>query len=439
MSIPAPILPTLIGLLAAALLCLRSVYNWRALKQGLGRTLLELGLIFIAWKHGFVLAHFSHVMTFFFPVVCLGILVFHLILPIERDPPPSTPAYPQLHRFATSPIILAAGFGLVLLALERSAHFYSDKNAGAGGGYHPGYLINCLKNNLNWIVSPRLQMARMGEELAKSEAYFSLPKIKAEVGQHRVDFFGMETGWIMLNHLTYWCRPMPMAYAAFNDDLVRANEAFFRDARTMPEYVICNVEGSTGRFVPQIDALALRALLDNYAPVLSERDLVLLKKNPFPPRDHLEKELLFDGKILLGDTVHLNDWSNQTLWVEVEIRRSLLGKALSFFYKPRLCYIGYHCVGIPKEHDAERFLTQLGRSGCMLTPLVENNWDLLNFYASRNELSKLRDLSELRRIEDFAFLYKPGSRLFFDKEIRIRLYAIPPPTQRIELHETTKE
>ena len=84
-------------------------------------------------------------------------------------------------------------------------------------------------------------MARMGEELAKAEAYFALPKIKAEVGQHRVDFFGMKTGWILLNHLTYWSRPMPMAYAAWNGELARANEAFFRDARTMPEYVICDV------------------------------------------------------------------------------------------------------------------------------------------------------------------------------------------------------
>ena len=75
-------------------------------------------------------AHFSHVMTFFFPVVCLGLLVFHLLLPIERDPPPGTPAYPKLHRFATSPIVLAAGFGLVLLALERSAHFYRTRTRG---------------------------------------------------------------------------------------------------------------------------------------------------------------------------------------------------------------------------------------------------------------------------------------------------------------------
>jgi hypothetical protein len=166
---------------------------------------------------------------------------------------------------------------------------------------------------------------------------------------------------------------------------------------------------------------------------------VLLKKNPFPPRDHLEKELLFDGKALFGDRIHLNAWTNQILWAEVEIRRSLLGKALSFFYKPRLCYIGYRCVGIPTEQDAERFITQLGRGGCMLTPLVENNWDLLDFYASRNDLSKLRNLSDLRRMEDFAFFYKPGDQWAFDKEFRIRLYAVPPPTQRIELHETLKE
>ena len=423
-SVSGPILAILIGLLAAVALGLRSVYNFWALKQGLARTLLELSLIFIAWKHGFVLAHFSHVMPFFFAVVCLGLLVFYLILPIERDPPPVTLAFPKLHRLAASPAVLAVGLGLVLLAVERSAHFYLATNPGAGGGYHPAYVINRLKNNLNWMVSPRLQMARMREDLAKAEALFSLPKIKAEVGQNRIDFFGTQTGWILLNHLTYWCRPMPVVDSAWNDELARANEAFFRNARTMPEYVMCNVMGYTGRFVPQIDACALRALLDNYTPVLSELSAVLLKKNPGPPRDHLEKELLFDGKIMLGDSIPLHGWSDRILWAEVEIRHSLLGKALSFFYKPRLCYIGYHCAGIPEQHG-ERFITQLGRSGCMLTPLVENGDDLLNFYASHN------DASALRRIKDFGFFCEPGDELFFDKEIRIRLYAIPPPARRI--------
>ena len=425
MCIPGPVLTTLLGLLAAATLCLRSVYNCWALKQGLARTVLELFLLFTAWKHGVVLEHFSHVMTFFFAVVCLGILVSYLLLPIEGDPPLGTPALSKLRRFVTSPWILVAGFGLVLLALARSAHFYSEESAGAGGGYHPGYFINGLKQNLKWIVSPRLQLAKMGEERGKAEAIFSLPDIKAEVGQNRVDFFGNETGWILLNHLTYGCRPMPTAYVAFNGYLTQANEAFYRDARTMPEYVICNIEGSTGRFVPQIDALALRALLDNYTPALSERALVLLKKNPFPPREHLQKELVFDGKTLLGGTVHLNTLSNQNVWVEAEIRRSLLGKALSFFYKPRLCYLVYHCVGIP-EARGERFLTQLGHGGCMLTPPIENNSDLLNFYSSHNDTGKLR------RIEDFTFYCEPGDRPFFDKEVRVRLYAIPPPTQRIE-------
>ena len=372
-SLPGPVLTTLIGLLVAALLGLRSVYNFRALKQGLARTLLELFLLFTAWKHGFVYEEFSHVMTFFFATVCVGLLVFHLLLPIERDPPPGTPAFPKLHRFATSPVVLAAGLGLVLLALGRSATA-GPKRPGASGGYHPGYLINRLKNNLDWMVSPRRQMARMREDLAKAEAYFALPRIKAEVGQQRVDYFGMKPGWILLNHLTYWSRPMPISHLAWNGELAQANEAFYRDARTMPEYVICDVYGYGARFVPQTDPLALRALLDNYVPVLWEWKLgwtfVLLKKNPFPPRDHLEKKLLLDVKTLLGDGVPLHEWSNQCLWLEVEIRRSLLGKALSFFYKPRLCHIGYHCVGTSEEHAA-RFITQLGRGGCMLTPLVE--------------------------------------------------------------------
>jgi hypothetical protein len=433
--VPGPLVTTLIGLWLAALLCLRSLFNWRVLNQGLPRTLLEVFLIFTAWKHGFVLEQFSHVMTFFFGAVCFGILVFHLILPVVKDPPPFPPAFTGVQRIATSLGIPVSGFGLVLLALALSANT-SDKSPGAGGGYHPGYWVNCLRDNLNWIFSPCLQMANMREQQARAEAFFSLPRIKAEVGQSRVDFFGMETGWVLLNRLTYWCRPMPAAYAAFNGELAQANEAFLRDARTMPEYVICHVEGSNHRFIPQIDALAFQALLDNYTPVLTEQKLgriyVLLKRNSGPPRDHLDKQLLFDVKTQLGYGIPLHAWSNQIVWIEVEIRRSLLGKALSLFYRPRLCYIGYHCAGTPGEQTA-RFMTQLGRGGCILTPLVENNWDLLALYAARE------DLSALPRVQDFRFFCEPGDELFFDKEIHVRLYAIPPPARRIDLIEAPRE
>ena len=57
------------------------------------------------------------------------------------------------------------------------------------------------------------------------------------MGDKRVDFFGDQPGWPLLNRLNYWSRPMPILFAAWNPALERANEAFYRDPQTAPEYV----------------------------------------------------------------------------------------------------------------------------------------------------------------------------------------------------------
>ena len=134
-----------------------------------------------------------------------------------------------------------------------------------------------------WVVSPERQTAKMKGELEDVKALSALPGIKAKVRDSRVDYFGYEPGYVLLNGLNYWCRPMPITFAAANERLESANEAFYRNPQTAPEFVICVVGSVDGRADPQDDALALRALLDNYHPVLVEQRQVLLQKNPARP------------------------------------------------------------------------------------------------------------------------------------------------------------
>src|SRR5207248_1516478 len=154
----------------------------------------------------------------------------------------------------------------------------------------PGFLVYRLKNNGAWLLAPRAKLAEMERNLRAVEKMFSLPAIKAKVGDARVDLFGDVPGWPLLNRLNYWSRPMPIAFAAWNDALERANEAFYRDPQRAPEFVICDLHRTNNRFVAQDDALALRALVDNYHPALAAGQFLLVEKNHPPWRDHLDKK-----------------------------------------------------------------------------------------------------------------------------------------------------
>jgi hypothetical protein len=73
---------------------------------------------------------------------------------------------------------------------------------------------------------------------------------------------------------------MPISFAASNEQLARANEAFYRGPATAPEYVLCALYSGLGqRAGIQDDAPALQALLDNYHPDLVEHGMLLLQKN----------------------------------------------------------------------------------------------------------------------------------------------------------------
>ena len=331
---------------------------------------------------------------------------------------PALPSSPRLRRSADLlwPIFAAATV-LSLVGVCVSS---------PGFGYYPAFLGFRLKSNLAWVLSPRGQLVEMERQLREVERMHALPGIKAIVRGAAVDFFGDEPGWPLLNGLNYRSRPMPILFAAWNDALEQANEAFYRDPRTAPEYVICALHPTNNRFVPQDDALALRALLDNYHPVLLEQDFLLLAKNPPPLRERARKELLSEFKSSFLTPLPLNTWTNEMVWVEAEIQPTWLGKLRAFLYRPAACYVSYRFIGEPTEYYS-RFITCMGRSGCMVSPFISDNLGMLQFYRPGD------DLNDMRKIEVLGFSCDPGDEKYFRKDIRIRMYSIPGPSLRAAL------
>ena len=407
---------TLIGFLIVVLLLARSLYNAFALRQGLGRTLFEAALLYVAWKHGFVRADFFHVSLFFFAAAFLAVPFCFALLPFEGGGKVGVAQTPRWLGFANWSCL--AVMGLVLLTLLRFCQMRSCD-------FRPGSTLKHLGSNLAWVMFPGRQTAELRRGLQKVEADYALPLIKAAVGNARVDYFGYSPGVVLLNHLNYSSRPMPIAFAASNRLLERANEAFYRSSNTAPGFVICKLHSGLDERAPvQDDALALRALLDNYHPVGQEHEYLLLGRNEGALQESIEKKPLLELNTRFGTQINLREWSNGLVWMEADIEHSLLGKMLSFLYKPPACYLGYHCVGESRD-SANRFVTAMGGSGCLLTPFIVSNADLMKLYQPGN------GLDGLLRIESFGFVCEPGDRKFFRDEIHIRLYAVGRPSERL--------
>ena len=70
------------------------------------------------------------------------------------------------------------------------------------------------------------------------------------------------------------------------------------------------------------------------------------------------------------------------------------------------------------------FVTSMGPVGCMLTPLIKDNGDLLSFYRPNSRPE------DLRRVESIWFTRQTRHRIFFRDKIRIRLYSLGQPAER---------
>ena len=411
----------LIGFAVLGLLFTRSLYNWLVLKQGTPRLLIEAAILFVVWKHGIVRGDFIHV-----AVLCIG--AWFLAVPflyVTVGVPPATSEglrFPWLRPLANGWPVLC-----VILLLVPVALFASPECR-----YAPRGLWRRLQSNFAWVAMPQRQMAQMEQSLRDIEAASALPRIAAKVRNARVDYFGYEPGYVLLNGLNYWSRPMPITFAAANETLERANEDFYREPQTEPEFVICAIGTIDGRTVVQDDALALRALLDNYHPVLVEKDLLLFQQNSAPLLAHAAKKPLAEFTVHFGELTSLEAWKDEMVWMEVEVQRSLAGKLLAFLYKPAPLSIGLR-LAEQEDYSFSRFVASMGASGCMLSPFIGTNRELLKLYGPASAPD------DLRTVHSFALGCDPASRKFFKNEVRIRLYAVAPPAHRVSVGNTSSE
>ena len=392
-------------LLLAAAASLYRVWAGRWQSAAVIRGAIEMLVLAVAWKHGFVRAD-EHVVLFFgFAVWFTALVLFAPALSRAR--------------------VWAWGAYAVVLAVATVASTVALRSleAPAPPRYSPVDVATHLTRNAGWLVRPGAARAEMEAELARNRQTFALPQIAALVGDARVDFFGYEPGGLLLNGLTWAPRPMPMSFMAANERLMRRNEAFYRDPSTAPEYVVASYGSIDARFPPLDDALALRALLDNYTPVGSEAGLLLLQRNGEVLTAARDERPIRRVRLGPGETLPLPEDGARFLWARITVRHTWLGRLRSLAYKPPACVIALRYTGgEPVEHF--RFVTTMGSAGFLLSPAVRDNQTLLAAYAEDSRLA--------RRPVEIAFPRAPGD-LYFEPEIDVELVSIDGPRRKIRL------
>ncbi|HVT44754.1 MAG TPA: hypothetical protein VMT00_10215 [Thermoanaerobaculia bacterium] len=180
-----------------------------------------------------------------------------------------------------------------------------------------------------------------------------------------VDLYPDDLRPLLASRLDYRPRPVFQSYAATTARLAGLNARYLETAG--PGTVLFDVAPVDGHFPSLDDGASWPALLTHYA-VAGERngylelrrieDLRTWQAAPMPPIT-----------TLLGSSVEIAP-AAPLVWVEIDLRPSLVGRVVRFLFKPPVVTIVTRTMdGRVHRH---RLVPSVARGGFLLSPLVEN-------------------------------------------------------------------
>lgn len=365
---------------------------WRRddLPRAIAVLLIAAAASYLDWKHGFVRAD-GHVLAHF--VTCLLMATTFPVL-LQDDGP--------LPRVKAGLLWACVVFSLSGVYAATSS---TITDAPAGWNYHLKEVVNALR-----IVQDLGRNSR--DYFAEMKKLHALPKIKTAVDEATIDMLGNEQAYVIFNGLNFTPRPALQSYAPYTERLLKLDEAFYRSPRG-PEFVLQKIDTIDLRLPAIDDSLATRYLFHHYSYVMQDRGFLLWhRNNPDPSLD--EETPLSSAKVGFGQGVTIPDGGENPVWVQIDVRPSLLGRLRAFLYKPPTLNIALtDSQGFKSTY---RLITGMARAGFLVQPFFTGNSDIVQFETGNPTV----------KLTSFALEMPPAEQRYFQRSIRVRFVALRP-------------
>jgi hypothetical protein len=360
------------------------------------------GMLFLVWKHGFVRTDLYHAGFFFgfAPVLALACGALAASKDKSRGLPRSLGlASPLLGRAFAVLCAMTALFTVQTMILP------GDLSSSLAQPFR------AIRANISNLARPALYQQQIRAAVDSEEKRSQLPLLRDRLGQSAVDMFGCDQLAVLANGLNYRPRPVFQSYAAYSTPLMQWNQTFYQSG-SAPAFVIFRLLAMDRKLPAFEDALLLRHLLINYELTSEESPFLLLKAKPpqFP-----KLKLLNEATMNPGETINLSTYGNTNLWLELELKPTLLGRAREFFYQPAKSRLVVSSqTGNKGSTRRFRAPAPMLAAGFLLSPLILTTEDVRALY----------DGGEPSRPKACAIEFNPGDAKFWQRTVRFRIYAV---------------
>jgi hypothetical protein len=237
-----------------------------------------------------------------------------------------------------------------------------------------------------------------------------------------IDVYPQQTGLVIGREgLHYSPRPAFLSLNAHTFELALFN-ARHLEGLNAPDLILFQIlpkeRGVNNRHPALADGPSWPLLLSRYVPEKANDEFLLLKKRPEPLQ--VNRHLLLEANLQLGETLLLPKGAGSLLWAEVEIKRSLAGYLVHTLYKSP--HVMLESRTVTNETHVFQIVPDLGRAGFLMSPLVQNNDAFAALYTGKSMSDDI--------VQSIMISSPEAPDFFWNRTFRLRLYALNVGTKR---------
>ena len=349
-------------------------------------TFINLGLVLISFKHGFIRHDIWHVCTFSANAIlilcsmyiahkkqlallsrCLSLILICVLIVLVFK------RYPRL-------LIPDAPGNLKILGFAIS--LVTDDTAGRN-------------QKLENIKSQMREVYSLKDETIKY------------IDNMSVDIMPWEISLVYAYNLKWSPCPVFQSYSTYTDKLDMLNSQYFESVDA-PEFLLYAFDSIDERY-PLFDTPAtFRTILRNYKPVSTDGPFIVLRKTGTRYSSPSKTISVLDTE--LGKLISVPKTKNGYLFAKIYMEYNFWGKIATLIYKPSNVNIRLITDGNMLEH---RFVFSTARNGIFLSQYIH---DMKDLYAAWE--GKLNNNLE-------GIIISPMNPHFFNKHIRVEFFEVP--------------
>jgi len=360
------------------------------------------GILFLSFKQGYVRSDEKHEITAAFTLLLIG-LAWLAVAATRRK---------IVTLLAVSLVCASTLFAAFPPRLEDSSYDFFKELILTFSPYN-------LFSPLAGVCTNRLQ-ADYEKRLADLKKVKPLPAV-----QGVTDLYSYYQIALFANGLGYRPRPVIQSYSAYTPMLARMNAGWLRTDQAAPNLFFA-IQGMNREFPSQEDGLSWPELLTRY-DIKGTDKLGLyfwMSRSPRPREYHLRP--LQETTVTLAESFALPSATNGLIWAQIEIKKTLAGELLSFFYKPDILLADVQLAD-GSEHFS-RLIPGIIRAGFLLSPYIEHNSSFLALARGDEAALSPKAVLKMTILESGH----SGSYFCYQPQINIRFYRLDFPAQDIQ-------